>query len=214
MEAHPERGRRWAGAMNAFAATIPLEGLLSSFDWTSFGEATIVDVGGAWGPVSIGLAQQFPKCRFIVQDLPDVVAEGPNNIPTELRDRIEFMPYNILEPQPVKGAAIYFFRAIFHNWPDNNCVQILRNQIPALKRGARLVINDSCLHEPNSLPATLEKKRRSMDLDMLTYFGSREKSIADWKAILEEADPRFLLRDAIKPTHDINYVLDVEWRGD
>nr|XP_023873673.1 O-methyltransferase gsfB-like [Quercus suber]POE84310.1 o-methyltransferase gsfb [Quercus suber] len=145
--------------------------------------------------------------------MPDVVAEGPNKVPEELSCRFKFMQYDILEPQPVKGAAIYFFRAIFHNWLDKNCVQILQNQIPALKPGARLVINDSCLHEPDTLPATIERKRRSMDLNMLTYFGSREKTVADWETILKEADPRFHLRSVTRPSYDMNCVLDVEWRG-
>lgn len=49
MEANPERGRRFASAMNTFASMIPLEPLFNAFDWAAFGKATVVDVGGAWG---------------------------------------------------------------------------------------------------------------------------------------------------------------------
>lgn len=111
-------------------------------------------------PVSIGLAKRFPDLNFIVQDLPGVIEEGPSKVPAEIKDRFQFMPYSILDEQPVKGAPIYFFRAIFHNWPDESCVQILKNQIPALKKGAHIVIDDSTLHEPNTLPSAVEKRRR------------------------------------------------------
>ncbi|KAF2163211.1 hypothetical protein M409DRAFT_68527 [Zasmidium cellare ATCC 36951] len=211
MEAHPERGRRFASAMNTFASLIPLEPLFNAFDWASFGKATVVDVGGAWGPVSIGLAQRFPDLNFIVQDLAGVVDEGPSRVPAEIKDRFQFMPYSILDEQPVKGAPIYFFRAIFHNWPDESCVQILKNQIPALKKGARIVIDDSTLHEPNTLPSSVEKRRRSMDLSMLTWFGSRERTVDDWEKIFKAASPSFQLRHA-KPA-GMNYNLDVEWTG-
>lgn len=157
---YPERGRRWAGAMTAFASKIPLDPLAQGFDWASFHGGTVVDVGGGYGPVSIGLAQRFPHLHFIVQDFADVVAEGPSHMPPDLQGRISFMPYDFLDEQPVHGADIYFFRAVFHNWPDEHCVQILRNQIRALQPGARLVINEACMHAPNTLPAFLEKRRR------------------------------------------------------
>jgi len=64
--------------------------------------------------VSIGLA----KCsdpKFIVQDFADVVAEGPKHVPAEISDRVTFMAYDMMNPQIVQGADVYFFRAIFHN---------------------------------------------------------------------------------------------------
>lgn len=146
--------------MTAFASKIPLDPLANGFDWASFADGTVVDVGGGYGPVSIGLAQRFPNLNFIVQDFADVAAEGPAHMPPELGRRTRFMPYNFLDEQPVQGADIYFFRAVFHNWPDEYCVRILRNQIRALKPGARLVINESCMHAPNTLPAFLERRRR------------------------------------------------------
>lgn len=46
---HPDRGRRWAGAMSAFASKIPLDPLLNGYNWAGLGSATIVDVGGGYG---------------------------------------------------------------------------------------------------------------------------------------------------------------------
>ena len=146
--------------MSAYASRIPLAPLFANYDWASLGSATIVDVGGGYGPVSIGLAQKSPDARFIVQDFADVVAEDPKHVPAEISDRVSFMAYDMMNPQPVQGADVYFFRAIFHNWTDHYCVKILKNHVPAMRKGARLLINDSCLHEPGSLPWYQEKRRR------------------------------------------------------
>jgi hypothetical protein len=139
---------------------VPLEPLLAIYDWSSLGSATIVDVGGGYAPVSIGLAQIFPHITFVVQDFADVIEGGPVDLPPKVSDRISFMAYDMLTPQPFKNAEVYFFRAIFYNWNDLYYVKILPNQIPALKAGARLLINDSCLHEPGSLPWYQERRRR------------------------------------------------------
>ena len=41
------------------------------------------------------------------------------------------------------GAEVYFFRHVFHDWPDEAARQILQNTTPALKPGqSRIVIVD------------------------------------------------------------------------
>jgi len=61
------------------------------------------------------------------------------------------MTYGMMNPQAV-NIDIYFFRAVFHTWVDHYCIKILRNQISALRKGARILVNEPCLHEPGSLP--------------------------------------------------------------
>ena len=51
-----------------------------------------------------------------------------------------------------------------------------------------------------------------MDLQMLSYFGSRERSVSDWESIFNEADERFEFKRAIKLSNGM-YVLEVCWRG-
>ena len=47
-------------------------------------------------------------------------------------------------------ADLYLFRAAFHGSPDAHAVNIMRQLIPALKPGSRMVISDSILLEPNT----------------------------------------------------------------
>ncbi|MCJ1246594.1 hypothetical protein MMC30_003803 [Trapelia coarctata] len=59
-------------------------------------------------------------------------------------------------PQPVT-ADVYYFRWIFHNWSDQYCIQILRNLIPALQPGARIVVNEFVMPEPGTLGRAEER---------------------------------------------------------
>lgn len=117
-------------------------------------------MGGGHGPVSIGLAEEFPELLFIVQDLPDVVAGHPSITDTEDGSRVRFMEYDFFTEQPIKGADVYFFRAIFHNRPEAYCVQILRNQVPAMHEGTRLVIDEGLPPKPGTLSSYLERQQR------------------------------------------------------
>ncbi len=117
-------------------------------------------MGGSNGFVSLRLASSFQDLRLTVQDLDQVIINAPSDIPTDIKSRIDFMPYNFFTEQPVKDADVYLFRWIFHDWSDLYCLRILRNLIPALKGGALILINDNVLPEPGTLAPWQEKQIR------------------------------------------------------
>ena len=121
---------------------------------------TNTQVGGSSGFVSIHLASAFPFLHFTVQDLAQALGDGAAKVPPTLKDRVEFMAYDFLTPQPIHGADVYLFRWIFHNWSDLYCLRILRNLAPALKKGALVLINDNVLPEPGTLGQWQEERLR------------------------------------------------------
>jgi precorrin-6B methylase 2 len=133
--------------------------LKESFPWDSLGNATIVDVGGSGGHISIELARAFPSLNFIVQDRIEVVEKVKDECPTDVESRIQFMAHDFFEKQPVEGD-VYLFRWIFHNWPDKYVIQILRQLVGKLKPGGRVLINDHILPDPNTMSLTLERHIR------------------------------------------------------
>jgi SAM-dependent methyltransferase len=157
---HPEKARRFTSAISTLvpsgreAAFLP-----KAFDWASLGTGTVVDVGGSSGGVSILLAQEFENLQFVVQDLPEAIAEAAEKVPVKLRPRIKFMEHDFFTEQPVVAEA-YLLRAIFHNWPDHYCVKILQKLIPALKHGAMIIVNDGVVPEPGTLDLLAEKNIR------------------------------------------------------
>ncbi len=103
----------------------------SSFNTFPWSRKTLVwlsmSVGGT-GTVSVGLASCFPNIDFVVQDTPSTIASLDKS--AGLQGRVRFQDYDMFTPQPVEYADIYFFRNIFHNWSDEDCIKILRNHAP------------------------------------------------------------------------------------
>jgi trans-aconitate methyltransferase len=129
--------------------------LLSSYDWAS--AATVVDIGGGHGTTCVHIAESNPSIRCIVQDLPDIVAEGERLIPSEVADKITFMAHDFFTEQPVKDADVYFLRWILHDWSDPKAITILRNLIPALKSGTNIVLQEFILPDPGVVSFYQEK---------------------------------------------------------
>ncbi|KAG8526577.1 uncharacterized protein KY384_008778 [Bacidia gigantensis] len=214
---HPSRGRRFAGAMSGFADRSPIGTLAKSFDWDSV--STVVDVGGGWGDVSLDLARRFGHLRFTVQDLGHVIEGRPKLGEGEgeagVGRRVEYVEHDFFGEQDAKGKDVYYFRYIFHNYPDESCVRLLKAQIPGLKKGAHILIQDAVIPEPrDELPAYKEKYRRSMDLVMLTFFGARERTLREWKEIVGKADERFEVRYQEAAPGTPSDILDVVWTSD
>ena len=164
-------------------------------------------MGGNEGYVSFALANSFPSLSFVVQDLPSTRTDSIlSSIPPHLQSRVHLTTHDFFNPQPVQGAEAYFFRYIFHAFPDKYAIEILRNLIPALKTGSRVVINDMVLPKPGSNTRMEEKAIRTMDVIMKMVTNAREREIDDWKDLFEMADHRFKWRGAWKSTGKLWFI--------
>lgn len=143
LEETPERSRRFGSAMRwlSYGGRFSNDHLIRGYDWARLDHegATVVDIGGGHGAVSIAIANSMEKIRFIVQDLPVTISQGVKLLPKTLSCRVSFMPHDLLVQQPVRGADIYFFRYILHNWPDAYDRKILKAVVPAMKDGSRII---------------------------------------------------------------------------
>lgn len=135
--------------------------LVQGYPWSTVGDGrgTVVDVGGSRGFQSVAIAQSFPDLYFVVQDLPGMIAGAKNTVPADVESRISFLEHDFFTKQPV-SADVYLFRIVFHNWSDANVVKILKATVPAMKSGARIVVNDYLIPEPGILPPVKEREVR------------------------------------------------------
>ncbi|KAK8130698.1 hypothetical protein PG999_003078 [Apiospora kogelbergensis] len=120
------------------------------------------------------------------------------------------MAHELFDQQNVQ-ADVYFFRWVFHNWSDKYCVRILRAQIPALRRGSRLLVQESLMPETTSVCCGAERSSRSMDIEMAYIFNSKERTLPEWKLLFKEADPAFVFVDVIQPKGSALAILEFVW---
>lgn len=175
--------------------TWSLQHAVEGFDWVSLPAGSkVVDVGGSHGHGSIAIATKFPHLNFIVQDLPESVATARKDfaanhtIDPSVKSRITYMDHDFFGPQPVKDADIYFMRMICHDWPDKDAKKILAHIQAAMKPSARLVIMDTILPQPGSIPALQEQQLRIRDLTMMQVFNAKERELEDWKDLATSAN--------------------------
>ncbi|RYP50583.1 hypothetical protein DL768_003928 [Monosporascus sp. mg162] len=208
-----ERAGRWARGMAVFSQRpqFSLSYITDHYDWKSLGQAQVVDIGGSQGHVSIALARQFSNLHLIVQDMEKVVQNV--TVPEELRNRVQFMAHDLFAPQPIKGADVYFLRWVLHNWSDKYCNQILRALTLALKPGARVIIQETLMPEPGAVAMWKEKNLRATDLNMAAAFNSQERTVVEFKSLLAEIDPAFMLRNVIEPAGSALGMLEFVWEG-
>ncbi|KOC09718.1 O-methyltransferase [Aspergillus flavus AF70] len=189
-----------------------LSHLLDNYDFGT-GECTIVDIGGSHGEVSTEIASRYPQIRCIVQDLPETIADWTTRVPTSLQDRVTCMAHDFLTPQPVHGADVYLLRWILHDWSDKYCVRILRNLVPALKKGARVVVNDICIPEPGELGPKADRDLRFMDIAMKAFNNARERDVETWGELFKEADERFRFLGVTVPAGARMAIIEADWMG-
>ncbi|KAF1812903.1 S-adenosyl-L-methionine-dependent methyltransferase, partial [Eremomyces bilateralis CBS 781.70] len=210
ISADPVRIRDFSVAMQNIATSDiqKAEHLLKMYDWSSIGAATVVDVGGSSGHASILLLKHFPELRVVVQDLPDVVEKVKEeqritNLPTEVRSRLEFMAQDYFEEQRVQ-ADVYLIRQCLHNHADKTAAKLLAQIVPAMKKGARILIVERLLPgEGVELTVEEEIHVTALSMLMMEMFNARERGVADWREVLRVADSRLKIRSVNKPVGSI-----------
>jgi hypothetical protein len=93
---------------------------------------------------------------------------------------IEWMVHDYFTPQPVVGADVYLYRFVFHNLYDEKAIAVLRAGIPALKPGAKILINDESLPEPGKARWRNERAARYIFQLFQCYISFHSHSIGDW----------------------------------
>lgn len=212
LHADHDRAKRLASGVKAHdhfpgyaAADVPM-----LYDWTSLNGALIVHVSGSRGEVAVELANSFPGVKLLVQDRDVVIQGAKDSVPDGLKDRIDFAANGLFDTQIVEADA-YLFRLVFQIWPDKNALQILKAQIPALRPGAKILIQDTVAPEPGEIPLWRERELRAMDLNAGASFNGRHRYMHEWKALLAEADDRFVLQGVSAPQRSLLSTLEIVW---
>ncbi|KAK7954339.1 O-methyltransferase [Apiospora saccharicola] len=212
----PARMERFAKAM-AWSMKVP--GMeprytVDNLGWEANCPRVVVDVGGGMGDLCKAMLDKYPSIETaIVEDLPEVAAQGEKAVLAKHKGRLRFQPYSFFTEQSVKNADVYVWRCVLHDWPDSYAETILRNQIPALKPGARLIFNERCLAAPKARDHVQEQFARACDTHMQSCANAKERTYDDWASLFAKVDPRFKLRSVTTPLHSALSIIEVVWMG-
>ncbi|EHA55876.1 hypothetical protein MGG_08377 [Pyricularia oryzae 70-15] len=192
-EGEEERAQRFNRAMRAVSLnTLDVIPRMYPFDRIR-GDGLLVDVGGGLGQVAraiMGAHRGAGLRSCIVQDAHagDDAKKQPDVMEANRKLGVELQKHNFFDPQPVKGASVYFLRHIFHDWPDRACVKILKQTVEAMGKDSTLLICDQVVDDEASPQATL------YDIDMWSLFGGKERNRSEWEALFRSADERLYIK--------------------
>ena len=142
--------------------------------------ALLIDIAGGEGHDIEAFHKSFPDVpgKLILQDLPQTIDNIKSLDPAVIRQKCDFFT-----EQPVKGARGYYLRSIFHNWPDNECIVIMKNIAAAMEpKYSKLLIFEWILpaKETSLYPALL-------DINMMAVLNGMERTETQWTQLLTQA---------------------------
>lgn len=213
----PARAKRMGGAMASLTGGEGYEvsHFVDNYDLSDVDakEGTFVDVGGSHGFVCVDMGKKWKKTKFVVQDLQKTVDSAPKPIsPDEdVSKRITLQAHDFFTEQPVHGADVYFFRWIIHNYSTPYAIKIIKSLIPALKPGARVVINDHCLRNVGAENPWDEKIMRSMDMVMLAVLNAQERTETEFRELFKAVDERFVFKGVSRSPGCRMSVVEAVW---
>lgn len=177
-EKHPEEQVVFDRAMTSMSLGVGTA-VAEAYDFGRY--ATVVDIGGGRGALLGAVLTRYPAVRGILVDQPAVVAGARDELRADIAQRCEFVGGDFFAAVPSGGDA-YLLKAVIHDWPDEESVQILSNVRAVLPASGVVVLIEQLLDEgPDPARAAFS------DLNMLVAPGGRERTRDEYAALLERA---------------------------
>jgi predicted O-methyltransferase YrrM len=177
-------------AMTGWTAHLA-DSVVAAYDFSGVG--TVVDVGGGLGLMLSTILRANAATSGVLFELPHVAAAAATFLKKAgVAERATTVGGDFFESVP-DGGNTYVLAQILHDWDDEQSGQILRNCRRAIPADGRLLVVEEVIPAPNE-PSI----GKWLDLHMLVMLGGRERTEAEYAALL--ADAGFELTRVI-PTH-------------
>ena len=154
--------------------------IIEAYDFSVYRK--IVDVGGGHGALLAHILEQAPQSSGVLFDAPSVIAGATGAIDTQVNQgRAERVAGNFFEAVPNGGDA-YVLKYIIHDWDDERAIVILKNCRQAMAENGRVLLVEMVIPAGNA-----PSPGKFLDLEMLLYFYSRERTEAEYCDLLQQA---------------------------
>ncbi|KAF5380189.1 hypothetical protein D9615_006186 [Tricholomella constricta] len=211
-----KQGARFGLGMIGWGSATEAGAVVTGFPWERLAPgATVCDVGGGIGNMTLQLAKAYPKLRLKLQDLPDRIIQAqsevwPKECPEAIAEnRIEFKALDFFAGPPIKGCDVYYLKNILHDWPTKECIKILRNVREAMTPDSRVLIHEYIIQHADRMkdaesafaqaPEPLlpnygvgRIRQYNLDMDMMVMLNSKERTLEEFISIAEDAGLGFV----------------------
>ena len=175
--AHPERSRSFDTLMTSLTAEVA-DAVATGYPFHP--GSHVVDVGGGQGSLLAAVLRRHSSLTGTVFDQPHVVA---SKAPDGLEDRWSTVGGSFFESVP--RADCFLLKSVLHDWPDEECVAILRQCAASLRPGGVVLLVEIVLDRPGH-----ERDAAFSDLNMLVGPGGRERTQAEYADLFAAAGLR------------------------
>jgi hypothetical protein len=162
-------------------------GIAAAVDWT--GVRRVVDVGGGYGALLCAILEAHPEMEGSVFDL-EHAREGALRLLSSrgLAARGRFVPGSFFDTPPPPADA-FVVKSCIHDWDDEHSLRLLARCRDAMRDGARLLVVEPPVVASAGHPVA-DWFTAFSDLNMLVNVGGRERTEAEYTALLERAGLR------------------------
>lgn len=181
---HPEAARVFDEAMTSRSA-VEIEDVLRSYDFS--GSSSFVDIGGGQGALLRAILNAYPDVKGVLFELPHVIERACRSLSEHTgSQRCRLEAGDFFETIP-GGFDVYLLKKIIHDWNDEQAIRILKNCRRAMAPHARLLLIELVVPTGND-----PSFAKLLDLLMMIWPGGRERTVAEYRQILETADLRLM----------------------
>ncbi|OLN93266.1 Demethylsterigmatocystin 6-O-methyltransferase 6 [Colletotrichum chlorophyti] len=212
LNAHPERRdlfNKWMGSLGEYVYGLTD---VRGYPWESILQngAVVVDVGGGIGSSIEALRSNFPNRRKdfvgIVQDQPGMIehatAHWQKTDPQALATgAVKLISHDFFTENPVKGADVYWFRAVIVDWQDDDVIKMFTHIKDAMVIGrSRLLMGEYITHPtcgdallPDAPPPLLKNYGEYQAMGLILGFlltvgpNGRQRTIQEVSNVVEAA---------------------------
>ena len=158
------------------------QAVLAAYPFAEF--ERLFDIAGGDGQFMVAALLAWPKLRGLVLEQPHVVPRTLQRLAQAgLEARCDVVAGDIFELIPAGGSA-YMMSRVIHDWNDDQASQILNVCRRAMSADAVLLLVERVMPEQVDFTPTTRAVTVS-DLNMLVMTGGRERTEAEFRALLK-----------------------------
>ena len=190
----PKIPSRWSQDPEANAIFRAVMGTAPAQDYAPIARAwdfsrarLVADLGGGGGSLILAVLELYPHLSGMLVDLePSIEAARPRFATEDAASRCRLVVADLTQSVPA-GADVYMIKHVLHGRRDPDAIAMLRNCRAVVPQDGRLLIVEFILPPTVAHPDPHLEAHLMSDLNMLAVTGGRERSEAEWKALLEAA---------------------------